>query len=232
MMKTLGILGGMGPLASAEFVDTIYRLNVVEPEQEAPICLLHSDPSFPDRTEAILAGDTEPLAVLLAQALAKLAAMGADRIIIACVTIHQLLPQVAEPLRERVVSLVDLALDEVLRNPRPLLLMATRGTRAGRIFESHERWELAKSWVRVLEEPDQRRFHDWVYLVKANHPVEEGIEWLDTLSSKYGTAGYLCGCTELHILVKALQRRTGYFDPRFIDPLLLVAQALPTLLAA
>jgi aspartate racemase len=48
-MKTLGVLGGMGPLA--------------EPEQAASKGILYSDPSFPDRTEAILRGDTRELAV-------------------------------------------------------------------------------------------------------------------------------------------------------------------------
>ena len=58
MGKNLGILGGMGPLASAKFLSTVYRLNLVEPEQEAPNCILLSDPSFPNRTKAILAGNT------------------------------------------------------------------------------------------------------------------------------------------------------------------------------
>ena len=47
--RLLGVLGGMGPLASAELVHTIYRLNVAEPEQGSPALLLRSDPSIPDR---------------------------------------------------------------------------------------------------------------------------------------------------------------------------------------
>src|SRR5215208_5680219 len=106
----IGILGGMGPLASAELVHTIYRLNMVEPEQEAPACLLLSDPSIPDRTTAILAGDTTELARRLTAALAELDRLGAERIVIACVTAHAVLPEVPAPLREKVVSLLDLAI--------------------------------------------------------------------------------------------------------------------------
>ncbi len=54
--KRLGILGGMGALASAELLYTVYRLNTTEPEQGSPVCLLYSDPSIPDRTGAILRG--------------------------------------------------------------------------------------------------------------------------------------------------------------------------------
>src|SRR5437764_219943 len=99
MPATLGLLGGMGPLASAEFIATLYHLNLVEPEQESPSCILLSDPTFPDRTEAILAGDTGLLALRLEQALQRLVDLGADWIVIACVTIHHVLPQVREPLR-------------------------------------------------------------------------------------------------------------------------------------
>src|SRR5690242_14960482 len=104
--RLLGVLGGMGPLASAEFVCTVYRLNRTEPEQQAPGLLLHSDPSIPDRTTAILSGDTQELVVRLTTALESLVANGAHRIIIACVTAHQLLPEVPEPLRACVVSLL------------------------------------------------------------------------------------------------------------------------------
>src|SRR5215218_8852860 len=98
----------MGPVASAEFVSTIYRLNMIEPEQRAPTLVLHSDPSIPDRTTAILAGDTRELSARLTAALETLVASGAHRIIIACVTAHQVLPEVPEALRARVVSLLDL----------------------------------------------------------------------------------------------------------------------------
>ena len=58
--RVLGVVGGAGPLASAEFIKTIYECSLGEREQEAPVVLLYSDPTFPDRTEALLAGDYEP----------------------------------------------------------------------------------------------------------------------------------------------------------------------------
>src|SRR4051794_1138934 len=120
----LGILGGMGPLASAELIKTIYRLNISGPEQDAPRCVLLSDPSFPDRTEAILKGDTRELARRLTAALGDLSDRGAERIVIACVTIHHVLPEVPEELRRKVISLIDLAIDEVAASQKTHLLLA------------------------------------------------------------------------------------------------------------
>jgi aspartate racemase len=227
--KKLGILGGMGPLASAAFLGTIYRLNIVEPEQEAPLCLLLSDPTFPDRTTAILEGKTEPLVEQLTRALQGLVDLGADRIVIACVTVHHILSQVPEPLRKRVVSLLDLFADEILAAPRPRLLLATTGTRTARIFESHERWPEIAPWVIFLGEGDQRELHDRLYRLKKGEPGDSCLAWLDTLPAKYGAEGFLFGCTELHLLQPLLGDRAG--DGSVVDPLLTAARDVDKLLA-
>ena len=94
MRERIGILGGMGPLASAELLGTLYRANITDPEQDAPACVMISDPSFPDRTERILRGDTGELTKRLASAWAELTMMGADVIVITCMTVHHVLDQI------------------------------------------------------------------------------------------------------------------------------------------
>jgi aspartate racemase len=229
-MKTLGILGGLGPLASSEFLDTVYKLNLADPEQGAPKCILYSDPSFPDRTQAILRGDTRELSERLARALAALRGLGAERTIIACVTIHHILPEIAAGLRDSVISLTDLIISEILARPRPLLLLCTSGTRAARIFEASPRWHLVRDRVSPLDETDQEDLHRWIYRIKTNGPLAECLPWLDALPARYGCEGFIFGCTELHILHKELYRRQGRFDPRAVDPLLIAARSLPRLL--
>jgi aspartate racemase len=228
---TLGILGGMGPLASAAFIETVYRLNLAEPEQRSPVCILYSDPGFPDRTEAILAGRTAVLARRLTTALGKLVELGADRIVIACITIHHLLPNLPVRLRERVISLVDLVVDEVLRAPRPLLLLTTNGTRAAAIFERHERWRHVAPWVARLDDDDQAELHARIYGLKANRRLADCIAWLDWLLPRYGGEGFLFGCTDLHILHRELAPACGGRDDRVVDPLLIAARDLSRLLS-
>jgi aspartate racemase len=228
-MATLGILGGMGPLASAAFLDSLYRLNTSEPEQQSPVCVVLSDPTFPDRTAAILKGETGPLTARLAAALDRLIGMGADRILVACVTLHHLLPGLPAAHRERIISLIDLTMAEVLRAPRPLLLLTTNGTRAARIFESHEGWSRAEPWVTRPDETDQRELHDWIYRLKANRPLNGCLVWLAELAAKYRGEGFIFGCTELHLLHKALAK-DSHPDPRVIDPLWIAARDLRRLL--
>jgi aspartate racemase len=222
----------MGPLASAEFVYTIYRLNMVEPEQQSPALLLRSDPSIPDRTAAILAGDTRELTAWITAALESLVASGADRIVIACVTAHHVLPEVPEPLRARVISLLDLVVDEILAASGPYLLLATLGTRRARIFEHHPRWEEVARRVCFLDDEDQHRLHEALYRFKQNEPVEPLIPWLESLPGKYGVEGLIFGCTELHLVQRALAHRGGQEELRIIDPLLTAARDLDRLLGA
>lgn len=218
----------MGPLASAEFLHSIYRLNITGPEQEAPACLLLSDPSIPDRTAAILAGDTKDLVARIDAALTHLLVAGADRIVIACVTAHAVLRDIPEPRRSRVIPLLDLAIDEVAASARPHLLLATNGTRRARIFENHPRWGEVASLVRWTDDEDQQRVHETVYRFKHAEPDEETLDWLATLPAKHGVDGLIFGCTELHLLQRLLAKRgcAGRKVPRVIDPLWSAARDL------
>ena len=225
----LGIVGGMGPLASSEFLRTIYKLHLAEPEQGSPRCLLDSDPTFPDRTTMIREGKVEQLAKRLEETVENLAMAGAARIVIACVTVHCALPLVREPLRRRVISLLDLVIDELLAAPPgPFLLLATSGTRAARIFESHQRWNEVADRVVFPDEQDQERLHGWLYELKAGDPGDACRTWLATLPGRYGAAGLIFGCTELHLLRSAFADAAS--APRIIDPLWTAARDLPKLL--
>jgi aspartate racemase len=228
MLAMLGILGGMGPLASAAFVRTLYRLSPPEREQEAPACLLLSDPSFPDRTEMILRGEEEALVERLVPALETLTAAGAERVVIACFTIHAVLERVPEALRRRVIPLVALALEEVAGLPAdrtPLLLLATRGSMRVGLFTRHAEWERVADRLRLLDEPEQEELHDRLYRLKAGGAPEEMLPWLETLRERAGAAGFVFGCTETHLLHEAIEAHPEARRWTVVDPLLTVARS-------
>jgi aspartate racemase len=224
----LGILGGMGPFASAELLHTIYRLNMGESEQGSPAVFLYSDPTIPDRTTAILNGDTREVAERITHGLRELERLGADRIVMACVTAHDMLPQVPEDLRGKVTSLFDLMADELLADPVPGLLLSTTGTRKARIFERHPRWPEIEPWLAFLEEDDLHHLHSQLYGLKKGIPgdPEKLLEWVGTLPGKYGRSTLLFGCTELHLLHRAIEARKEKPGYRIIDPLYSVARDL------
>src|SRR5579864_2349302 len=109
-----GILGGMGPLASAEFVSSIYRETPGSREQDLPNVILLSDPTIPDRTECLLNGKSDILLERLTAGLEALVSLGATKIVVCCMTIHPLFPQLQPELRNSIVSLLDVTLNAVL----------------------------------------------------------------------------------------------------------------------
>src|SRR4051794_25571021 len=59
--KILGVLGGMGPLASAQFMLRLTLLTPAERDQDHIPAVLWSDPRVPDRTAARLGTGPDPL---------------------------------------------------------------------------------------------------------------------------------------------------------------------------
>ena len=224
MGRKLGILGGMGPLASAEFLKTVYELCRAEREQAMPACILYSDPTFPDRTEALLAGTQEALLRRLIGALETLVKAGASEIVIICFTIHHLLPRVPLVLRERVLSLVDVALEEVARNASPHLMLCTTGARETHLFESHPKWRAAGRYVVFPGATDQDRVHETIYRLKAHGDVATLMPFLANLRKQYDVSALVAGCTELHLAAKFVRQQGVGRDGWILDPLMTVAE--------
>jgi aspartate racemase len=225
--EILGVVGGIGPLASAEFVKTIYERGIGEQEQDAPKVLMHSDPTFPDRTQSLLAGDYEPLLRKLVDISDGLLRLGASRIVICCMTIHHLLPKLPVRLRSRTISLLDVIFEEVAKSPKQRLLICTTGTRKLGVFERHVRWEALKDRIVTPGEEDQRVIHDdIIYQIKRNQGVGKVAPVLESLLLKYGLDSFVSGCTEIHLLAKHVAF-SGH-EARFgcIDPLMIIAKEL------
>jgi aspartate racemase len=225
MKGVLGILGGMGPLASTEFVSTIYRLHPAAREQEAPPCLLLSDPRFPDRTEEILRGDTRFLAQALTEALSRLVAAGADRLVVACVTVHVVLDALPRDLAERVISLLDVILATCLQVPRRRLLLASSGTRTARLFESHPGWEAIAPMICVPTATEQEELHAWIYRLKRGEAPRDCCAWVEDLRLRHHADESIFACTELHLLHRAAADAAQGPLPA-LDPLWIVARDL------
>lgn len=222
-----GIVGGMGPLASAEFVKTVYELSLEGPEQDAPALLLYSDPSVPDRTDAFLAGECEGVLGCLTEAFGQLRRMGADKIILCCVTAHYLLPRLSAAERAPIVSLLDVLADELEARPGRHLLLCTKGTRSLRLFEEHPRRDVFAERLVLPDEQDQERIHrDFIYPLKRNPDLRELTPVLEPLLDRYGVDSFAAGCTEIHLLAKHVGVGGWPRAAGFVDPLTVIAQGV------
>ncbi len=87
-MKKLGVIGGLGPMATAYFLQLITQMSDAETDQEHMEILLHSNPRIPDRTRFILGqSEEDPLPQMIEVGI-DLRSQGAEVIAIPCVTAH------------------------------------------------------------------------------------------------------------------------------------------------
>lgn len=225
----LGILGGMGGLASAEFVRTVYELSgdISPREQDGPIVVMYSDPTFPDRTEAFLRGETQPLLNKLIEALELLNSMGATQTVIACMTIHYLLPQLPSTLRKRIISLTDVIFSAVESLKKKHLVISSRGTIKLELLQRHPRWEQARNYFVFPSEAEQRQMHDLIYEVKLNRNLKEATSFVEALLARHRVDSFVAACSEIHLLAKQFENSStpqrGY---GCIDPLLIIARQM------
>jgi aspartate racemase len=227
--EVLGVVGGLGPLASAEFLKTVYEYGIGENEQDAPIVLMFSDPTFPDRTDSFLAGESELLLARLTGALQSLSDAGASRFVICCMTIHYLLPSLPVHLGGRIVSLLDVIFSN-LKPPRRHLLICSNGTRRLELFQKHPQWDRHKSEIVLPDDDDQSKIHhELIYPIKKRPDFGRLKLLLQTLLQRYEVDSFIAGCSEIHVLAKHVVfngDHTGGYG--CLDPLTIIAREWDT----
>jgi len=136
-MTTIGILGGMGPAAGADFYQRIVRTHGAAADQEHPPCILYSATTVPDRTAFLTGRGPDPTGALQ-DAAALLERAGADFISIPCNAAHAFLPAIREAVGIPILDLIAIAVDATCRQEpeaRRVGLMAATGTARAGLYE-------------------------------------------------------------------------------------------------
>jgi len=126
----------MGPLATAHFLKLIVAADPAKVEQERIPVVVWSDPSIPDRTEALIAEGESPVETM-AHGLSRLTAAGAGLIAIPCNTAHAFLPDLQRRCAVPITNMIDMTVRKcanVLPSAR-VGLLATQGTRISGLYE-------------------------------------------------------------------------------------------------
>lgn len=224
--KIFGVLGGMGALASARFVETLYRRNPAALEQAQPIVLLRSNPRIPDRTATMLAGRPDLLAAALAAELDALQRAGADRMVMCCFTAHLVWDMLPEASRARMVSLIDALYQAPELAARRRLVLCTAATRQLGLLQNHPRFDAFTDHLIFADDDAQQTIHHLIYDLKRGARADEVAPTLRALAHQTGAEGFVAACTEIHLLDRLPDDALD-----LIDPLHLIADDLATILA-
>ncbi|MDO9709447.1 cysteate racemase [Paracraurococcus lichenis] len=204
--KMLGVLGGMGPLASAQFMVRLTLLTPAERDQDHIPTVLWSDPRVPDRTAARLGTGEDPLPALL-RGLRGLEAAGCGAIAIPCNTAHGWFAGMRAATRLPILHIVDAAAEDLHRQgvaPGPVGVMGTAATLAMGLYQEG----LAGAGRDCLlpdAEVMARLVTPAIALVKANR-VAEAYEPLAEAARSLvarGARAVVLGCTEIPLGITA-----------------------------
>lgn len=202
----VGILGGMGPLATADLYRKIILATEAGSDQEHLPVLIWADPRVPDRTEALLHGGADPVPWLVRGG-QGLAGMGADFIVIPCNTAHAFLDQVQPQVNRPILSMIDAAVDQIARTlpaVHRVGLLATSGTLASEVYQ---RALQARGLGAVVpgEDEQTRCVMAAIRAVKAGETGPETTALLveaTTHLAALGAQAVIAACTEIPVVLR------------------------------
>ena len=218
-LKTIGVLGGMGPEAGAAFFERIVRETAAGRDQDHPPVVLYSLPQVPDRTEAILHGGRDPVPALR-RGLAVLERAGADFAVMSCVSAHYFLPRLVPRSPLPLISLIDetVAAIKIMKPvPRTIGLLATDGTVRSGVFT--RAFEAAGIAVLTPSSRDQARLMTAIYGkkgVKAGFtrgPAREVVLGVARGLARRGAEAVVAGCTEIPLVLEPASLAVPLIDP-------------------
>ena len=204
--RILGVLGGMGPLASAHFMVRLTELSPANRDQDHIPAVLWSDPRVPDRTAARLGTGADPLAWML-RGIEGLRAAGCGAIAIPCNTAHGWYQPLAHAASVPILHIVDATAQELRRvgiTSGTVGIMGTEGTLAMRLFQDH----LGRGAWKTIEPTQaqmQRLVTPAITAVKANQLAQAYgplVEVANDLANR-GAVAVILGCTEIPLGIKA-----------------------------
>ena len=216
MKKSIGILGGMGPMATADLFKKIVANTRADSDNAHIRIYIDNNAQIPDRTAAILAGGADPVPAML-ESLRKLEGCGADCIIVPCNTAHYFVPRLQEMTDLPFLSMiVETARACAAEFPGKVAgLIGTTGTLQTGLYNAA--LEAAEVAYVLPDEACQQALMRVIYDgVKADAEPESyraDMEAVIAAMEAQGAQYFVLACTELPLAFDALRIPQPSLDP-------------------
>lgn len=217
--KIVGIIGGMGPGATALLFQKLIDYTDAKCDAEHMHIIIDNNTSIPDRTTAILNGDHTP-ADYICESGKKLQHCGAELLLIPCNTSHYFYEDIQNALEVPVLNMIaETARICLKKGYHKVGILATTGTCNTGIYSK----ELKKFDIETVypDKEGQKKVMEVIYdQVKAGKKIN--VQILDQTLKKMevqGAQAFILGCTELPFAIK-----NGDFGYCFLDSLDILAR--------
>ena len=210
---TLGVIGGLGPIATAHFMELVIRMTEADTDQEHLDMILYNRPSIPDRTNYILDSTKPnplPEMIRVGNALAR---QGAKLIAIPCMTAHYFHRELTRYIEAPIVHAIHETAAHLKKHGITKVgIMATDGSIRSKLFQR----ELEQHGIEPIipGEQAQKCVMSVIYDdIKANRPA--GMDKFDLAANdlrEQGAQAIILGCTELSLVKRDYDIGAGYLD--------------------
>lgn len=213
--KKLGVVGGMGPMATSMFFERIIERTVAHKDQDHIDMVILNHASMPDRTHAILTGDAKSFLENMEKDLKLLETIGVAHIAIPCNTAHYFMEQMKAMTSVKIIDMVE-------ETAQTILDQYGEGTRVGILATdgtvhtgTYKKACLSRGLDFVNPEAHlQREVMKTIYDIKAGEAIDvahfESI--IKTMVDEYGCKVVILACTELSLI-----QLSESIKPRCID---------------
>lgn len=198
----LGVLGGMGPMATAHFLEQLVAATPATKDQEHIPVVVWSDGRIPDRTDAILGRGPSPLPAMN-EGWRALRNAGADLIAIPCNTAHAFVAELDGRPQHEFIDMIAATIDAAAdMSSGRVGLLATRGTRLSELYDRAAK-ERGLSLVHVTDADQEHLVDEAIRSVKEGTHSDMAARLIERATRSLAASGcdvVMAACTEIPLV--------------------------------
>ena len=220
MDRKIGLIGGMGPMASQLFYKMVTEMTDAQCDQDHVNMIIYSDPSMPDRTSAIQSGEYKAVHDKMLSDAKALEDCGCQAIGITCNTAHFFGDMIAEEIHVPLIHMIRETVKTIAKDcpSGKAAILATDGTVQTGLYQ---KYMMEAGLTPYTPEKETQA----LVMYQIYDRIKKGRSW-DPLAWKQieksvkvaGCDKAILGCTELSVI-----KADCGLDEFYVDPMRILA---------
>ena len=214
--KIVGVIGGMGPEATVDFMRRLIRSTPANDDSDHIRMIVDNNPKIPSRIKALIDGTGESPGPTMAKMAVNLAFQGAGVIVIPCNTAHFYYDEVSAAVEIPVLNMIDLTVEAVIsENPEintAGLLASDAVVKTGLYSKAFQDHSIS---LRIPSSRLQENLMSSILRIKRGYVGPEVRDALALAAHdliKQGARVLLVACTELSIIADGMGLGARVYD--------------------
>lgn len=215
-LKTIGVLGGMGPCASAHFYNLLLQsaqknLGAIQDDEYPPIII--NSLALKGSTEAGME-NSELIVNQLINGIKVLEKAGCDYTVIPCNSVHNSIKVLRKKSKKPIISIIEKVGNQVIRSKvKKVLVLSSETTNKYGLYD-----HLEKYGIQIIKPNSvlRKKVTKLILSVMGNNEIKKNKMKVLTETQKLFSQGaidsIILGCTELPLAISSMDTEIKLFD--------------------